>query len=145
MGVAIGRIVGNLIDAYSETVIHFYPSDRRILYRANVIRSRQGIFEIEELTNAVNASFTKDLSEGKTAPKQVTTNELSNLMSAASMVSSDANTGEDGFGVYDFTPDNKENAEELLLKKQQLEEISRISRMLPIINQKVLKLKGIRI
>ncbi len=144
-GVIIGRAVGNLIDAYSETVMHFYPSDRRIIYRANSIRGRQGITDIEELTAAVNASFTADLLEGKTAPKQVTVSELAYLMSAASPISSDSNLGEDGFGVYDFTPDVTESVEESLGRKQQIGLMSRLARKLPLINQKVLRLKGIEI
>ncbi len=145
IGVCIGRIVGNLIDAYSETVMHFYPSDRRILYRANSIRGRQGIHDIEELTKAVNDSFTKDLSEGKTAPKQVTVTELSYLMSAASLISADSNDGEEGFGVYSYTADDAENAEEILEKKQQISKMSQLARKLPLINQKILRLKGIEI
>lgn len=145
IGVCIGRIVGNLIDAYSETVMHFYPSDRRVLYRANSIRGRQGINDISELTAAVNASFTADLLEGKTAPKQVTVTELSYLMSAASLISADSNVGEEGFGVYSYTADDSENAEEILGKKQELTEMARLARKLPLINQKVLRLKGIEI
>jgi DNA-directed RNA polymerase specialized sigma subunit len=145
VGVIIGRAVGNLIDAYSSTELHFYPSDRRVLYRANSIRGRQGITDISELTKAVNDSFTKDLSEGKTAPKQVTVTELSYLMSAASLISSDSNVGEDGFGVYSYTPDNTENAEEILGKKQEMAQVSKFAKKLPLINQKVLRLKGIDI
>jgi DNA-directed RNA polymerase specialized sigma subunit len=145
IGVCIGRIVGNLIDAYSETVFHFYPSDRRILYRANSIRGRQGITDVVELTKAVNDSFTKDLSEGKTAPKQTTVTELAYLMSAASLVSSDSNAGEDGFGVYDFTADTSESAEEIIGRKQELAQVARLAQKLPLINQKVLRLKGIEI
>ena len=142
-GVMIGRSVGNLIDAYSETVMHFYPQDRRVLYRANSIRGRQGITDITELTEAVNKSFAADLLEGKTAPKSVTVTELSYLMQAASLISADANVGEDGFGVYDYTPDDTSNAEEILGKKQRLAQMARLARNLPLINQKVLKLKGI--
>ncbi len=145
LGVAIGRIVGNLIDAYSETVMHFYPSDRRVLYRANSIRGRQGIHDIEELTKAVNDSFARDLSEGKTAPKSVTVTELSYLLAAASLVSADSNDGEEGFGVYSFTPDDSENAEQILGRKQELSFMAELARKLPLINQKVLKLKGIEI
>lgn len=145
IGVCIGRIVGNLIDAYSETVMHFYPSDRRVLYRANSISGRQGIKDIGELTAAVNASFAADLAEGKTAPKSVTVTELAYLMSAASLVSADSNDGEEGFGVYSFTPDNGESAEELLNKKQQISKMSRLARKLPLINQKILRLKGVDI
>ena len=145
VGVCIGRIVGNLIDAYSETVMHFYPSDRRVLYRANSIRGRQGITEITELTEAVNKSFAQDLSEGKTAPKPVTVTELSYLMSAASLISADSNEGEEGFGVYSFIPDDAESAETILSRKQELSQMARLARKLPLINQKVLRLKGIEI
>ncbi len=145
IGVCIGRIVGNLIDAYSETVLHFYPSDRRVLYRANSIRGRQGITDIVELTEAVNNSFTQDLKDGKTAPKQVNVTELSYLMSAASLVSADSNDGEEGFGVYDFTADQSENAEQLFSKKQEISVVAELARKLPLINQKILRLKGIEI
>lgn len=145
VGVLIGRAVGNLIDAYSETIMHFYPGDRRILYRANSIRGRQGIQDIVELTKAVNDSFAADLAEGKTAPKAVDVNELSNLMAAASIVSADSNSGEEGYGVYDFTACNSENAEQTLGKKQQVSQMARLARKLPLINQKVLRLKGIEI
>src|SRR5581483_1403548 len=46
--VCIGRMVGNMIDSYSETMLHFYPSDKRILYKAHTIRARQGIEDIKE-------------------------------------------------------------------------------------------------
>ena len=145
IGVCIGRIVGNLIDAYSETVMHFYPSDRRILYRANSIRGRQGITDIEELTKAVNESFARDLAEGKTAPKPVTVTDLYYLMSAASLISSDSNAGEEGFGVYSYTPDTGENAEELYTRKEEVAQVSQFAQKLPILNRKVLRLKGIEI
>jgi DNA-directed RNA polymerase specialized sigma subunit len=145
IGVCIGRIVGSLIDCFSETSIHLYPNDRRVLYRANSIRGRQGIKDVVELTKAVNDSFQVDLKEGKTAPKPVTVSELSNLLAAASLVSADANLGEDGYGVYSFTPDSTENAEELLDKNQQISKMSRLASQLPILHQKVLRLKGISI
>jgi hypothetical protein len=144
-GVIIGRSTGNLIDAYSETVMHFYPSDRRVIYRANSIRGRQGIADIAELTKAVNDSFARDLLEGKTAPKPVTVSELAYLMAAASPISSDSNSGEDGFGVYDYTPDSTESVETALGRKQEVSQMSRLARKLPLINQKVLRLKGIEI
>lgn len=144
-GVIIGRSTGNLIDAYSETVMHFYPQDRRVLYRANSIRGRQGITDITELTEAVNKSFAADLLEGKTAPKAVTVTELSYLMAAASLISSDSNSGEDGFGVYDYTPDETESVEVNLGRKQEISNVARLARKLPLINQKVLRLKGIEI
>ena len=145
IGVCIGRITGNLIDIYSETDIHFYPGDRRILYRANSIRGRQGIHEAKELAKAVNDSFAKDLSEGKTAPKATTETDLAYLMAAASMVSADSNEGEEGHGVYSFVPDDSESAESIVGRKQELSLMARLARKLPLINQKVLRLKGVEI
>jgi len=145
IGVCIGRIVGNLIDAYSETALHFYPNDRRILYRANSIRGRQGITDIPDLCKAVNDSFAQDLIDGKTAPPVITESNLAYLMAAASPISSDSNVGEEGFGVYDFTSDGKENAEEMLSNRQETETMIILARKLPILNRKVLRLKGIEI
>jgi DNA-directed RNA polymerase specialized sigma subunit len=145
IGVCIGRIVGNLIDAYSETVVHFYPSERRVLYRANSIKGRQGITDVAELTKAVNNSFKTDLAEGRTAPKEVTVSELSNLLSAASPVSADSNVGEEGYGVYDFTPDETANSESMFDKKQEVEQMIYFARNLPVLNRKILRLKGIDI
>lgn len=145
VGVCIGRIVGNLIDIYSETEIHFYPGDRRILYRANSIRGRQGITDIAELAKAVNDSFAVDLAEGRTAPKRTDVNELSNLLAAASLLSADSNEGEEGYGVYNFTADATESIESQLGRKQELAQVAKLARKLPLINQKVLRLKGIEI
>ena len=145
IGVCIGRIVGNLIDAFSETAMHFFPQDRRILYRANSIRGRQGIHDIPELCKAVNDSFAQDLKDGKTAPPPINESNLSYLMSASSLVSSDSNVGEDGYGIYDFTSDNKESVEVVLDKKQKLQTIINLTRELPIMNRKILRLKGIDI
>ena len=143
MGVCIGRMVGNLIDIYSETLVHFYPNDKRTIYRANSIKGRQGITDIEELTKAVNESFKLDLEQGNTAPKPTTVSELSYLLAAASLVSADSNSGEEGYGVYDYTPDESENSEEIFAKKQQFQYMGSLARKLPILNRKILKLKGV--
>lgn len=144
--VCIGRMVGNMISSYSETVIHFYPSERRILYRANSIRGRQGIDDIQELTDAVNSSFSKDASEGKSIPKEnISVSELGALMQAASTVSADSAVGEDGFGVYSFTPDENLSAEDVLIANETSSEMISCAKNLPLMHRKVLKLRGIGI
>ena len=85
--VILGRVSGNLIKLNSETSLHFYPSDRKILYKANAIRSRQGIKDVVELANAINAAFAADKAEGLVVPKeQVTPAQLQELLNAATMV-----------------------------------------------------------
>lgn len=144
--VCIGRMVGNMIDAYSETMLHFYPSDRRILYKANSIRGRQGIEDVNELAAEVNASFQRDKLEGKSIPEgTVIASELSSLMNGASTVSADATMDNEGFGVYDFTPDTRINAEEAYIEHQETMNMLSHAKKLPILNKKVLRLKGLKL
>lgn len=144
--VCIGRMVGNMIDSYSETMLHFYPSDKRILYKANSIRGRKGIDEMRELSDAVNKSFKEDEKEGKSIPKDlVTASDLNSLMSAASTVSADAIVNEEGYGIYQFTADTTQDIEENFIKKETENTILTIAKNLPLMYKKVLRLKGIKI
>jgi DNA-directed RNA polymerase specialized sigma subunit len=144
--VCIGRMVGNMIDSYSETTLHFYPSDKRILYKANSIRGRQGIDDMEELTNAVNESFKQDELEGKSIPKKdITVSELSSLMSAASTVSADSTVNDEGFGVYHFTPDQAPDMESVLIQQESTNQMLGLAKKLPLLQRKILRLKGIKL
>jgi DNA-directed RNA polymerase specialized sigma subunit len=144
--VCIGRMVGNMIDSYSETMLHFYPSDKRILYKAHTIRGRRGIDEIHELTDAVNTSFEQDELEGKTIPKgNIEVGELSALMNAASTVSADATLNEEGYGVYHYTEDPTQDIEGAYMEKEATSKMLLLAKELPILHRKVLKLKGIKL
>lgn len=142
--VCIGRMVGNLIDSYSETMLHFYPSDKRILYKAHTIRGRQGIDEMNELSNAVNDGFEQDEKDGKTIPKgKVTASQLSSLMSASSTVSAEITVNEDGHNVYEYTSDSSQDIEKNYIEKESTISLIKAAKHLPIINRKVLRLKGL--
>lgn len=144
--VAIGRMVGNLIDEYSSTMLHFYPSDKRILYKAHTIRGRRGIDDVKELTEAVKKAFIDDAAEGKSIPKMnIDVGELSSLMSAASTCSADATVNDEGFNVYNFTEDADQNIEESYINRETVNNMLTSARKLPILHKKVLRLKGIKI
>lgn len=147
--VCIGRMVGYMIDSYSETMLHFYPSDKRILYKANSIRGRRGIDEVGELTKAVNESFKQDALEGKSVPKNdVKVGELSELMNAASMLSADATISSDGeknFTIYDFTPDSEQDTESAYIQKESTARMLMFAAKLPLLHKKILRLKGVKI
>lgn len=144
--VCIGRMVGNLIDNYSETMLHFYPSDKRVLYKAHTIRARKGIDEIGDLAEAVNNSFTQDELEGKSIPKnKVNVSDLSSLMSAASTVSADATVNDEGYGVYSYTMDPDQDIEKSYIERESTNQMLTLAKKLPIIHRKILKLKGIKI
>lgn len=75
--VIIGRIRGNLIEAYSETSLHFYPGDKRRLYRARKIMARmEEPIDYEKVCKLLN--------EEEETP--VTVGELVNLLAAASVI-----------------------------------------------------------
>lgn len=147
--VCIGRMVGNLIDSYSETMLHFYPSDKRVLYKAHTIRGRKGIDDIHALTAAVNQSFKDDEKEGKSIPKEeVTVSELSYLMSAASTVSADQTVSvndEGSFGVYDYTADESQDIEGDYMARETTAHMLALAANLPLLHRKVLRLKGIKL
>jgi len=144
--VAIGRMVGNLIDEYSSTTLHFYPSDRRILYKAHTLRGRKGIDDVKELTEAVKKAFKADALEGKSVPKMnIDVGELSSLMSAASTCSADSTVNDEGFGVYSFTIDQNQDIEDRYIQKESTNNMLTYAKRLPIIYRKVLRLKGIKI
>ncbi len=84
--VAIGRIVGNFIENYSETLIHFYPQDKRKIYRANKSLGKQterglGMVDFDSLVDDVN--------NGVDNGQKTNTSEIAGLLAAASHVSSD--------------------------------------------------------
>jgi len=83
--VAIGRMVGNFIENYSETLLHFFPVDKRKIYRANKFAGKHvnGI-DPEKLTAEVN----KDVD-----PAYMTNpDEIMSLMAGSSCVSADTGT-----------------------------------------------------
>lgn len=144
--VCIGRMVGNMIDSYSETMLHFYPSDKRVLYKAFSIRGRKGIDEIAALADAVNESFKQDEKEGKSIPKnEITVSELSSLMTAASIVSADATVNDEGYGVYHYTQDGTKDVEGDYMNKESTQQMLSLAKTLPMLHRKILKLKGVKI
>jgi hypothetical protein len=144
--VAIGRMVGNLIDEYSSTTLHFYPSDKRILYKAHTLRGRKGIDDVKELTEAVKEAFKVDALEGKSIPKtNIDVGELSSLMSAASTCSADATVNDEGFSVYSFTVDPSQDIESSYIQKESTNSMLTHAKKLPILHKKVLRLKGIKL
>ena len=144
--VCISRMVGDMIDSYSETMLHFYPSDKRILYHANKFRSRMPGAEVGELAEAINSKFKSDQLEGKTVPKtNLNASELNSLMTAASTVSADSTVNEEGYGIYQYTEDTNQNIEKSYIERESTIKMLTLAKKLPILHRKVLRLKGIRV
>lgn len=86
--VVIGRISTYLIDAYSQTQTHFYPGDKRMLYRANKLVRQVGgtgleALDYEDLVMRIRREHPDE--------QIITTPEgLASMMQAASSVSLDS-------------------------------------------------------
>ncbi len=147
---ACQRIVGNCIESYSETMVHFYPKDKRKLYRANKYLGKNSgaAPDFDKVVTAVNRD-----AKGRMIPSSARTNsaEISNLLSAASNLGpTDSST---------INPNNKGDIEENPLDRyasnveaqpdNQFEKVESTHRMqqaiqqLTLFQQKMLRLKGI--
>lgn len=148
--VMIGRSVGNLIENYSQTEIHFYPPDKRKIYRANKIMRKYGngigqVIDFEKMAKEIN----KDLN----LPHPTNEYEIASLISAASCVSADS----PGIGVMgsdydsDSSPVNRFAAPESVRPDVQVENhdllvcLEQAIRQLSIMDQKLLRLKGVEL
>lgn len=140
--VLIGRMVGNFIESYSDTVLHFFPTDRRRIYRANKFLSKypHGGFDVDELANIVN----KDV-----GPRHITSPvEIAELIAAASIVSSDTKSPTeqnvpDNVARYEAPPEARpdvqvEQAEALFGVRSAASELS-------LLDRKLLGLKGVNL
>ena len=149
--VSANRMKGYMIEEYSKTFLRMYPTDKKILYRANKLKYQMKIESIEELTEVVNESFEKDKSEGKKVPKlPITEVHIRTLLNGTSYVSADSKVGEngeddeDGVNIYDCTA-SSDNVEENVGNKQMFTQVKKAASNLQIIEKKVIKLKGVEL
>jgi len=153
--VCIGRMMGFMMDEYSKTFLKMYPSDRKILYRTNALKSRLRIEDVCELVKAVNESFAQDKAEGKATPAlPISEIHIQTLLNSSSYVSanpmeeegSDADT-EKGLnkGIYDTYDDGSESQEDKLVREELMDKIALGSKTLTNIERKIIRLKGVNI
>ena len=148
--VCIGRMVGYMIEEYSKTFLRMFPTDKKILYRANALKYRMKIEDSEDLAKAVNESFEKDKEEGKKTPKlPITEVHIRTLMNGSSYISADSKThDEDGSGgicIYDYSADSEPSAEERLIKQDLMGKILKAAKDFSVLEKKILRLKGVEL
>jgi DNA-directed RNA polymerase specialized sigma subunit len=143
-GVAVGRMVGNFIEQMSSTLIHFYPSDKKKLYKANKFKATRfhGDFDIDDLVKYVE-------SEGKGGDK-TSPGELTALMAAAAIVSADATpTADTECNVPDSVAKYEAPEElrpDLLVETREATDMMYTAMCkLTLLQKKLLRLKGVDI
>lgn len=145
--VCIGRMTANLIDAYSQTAVHFVPDDAKILYRANSIRFRQQIENIDVLAEEINKTLEEDEKEGKKT-KKITGNDLRRLLHAASPLSAtplpeDEEGDSSTSGLLDSTPSSETTQEDSICNNDVLNKSYVAIKKMDLVVVKLLKLKGV--
>lgn len=136
--VAIGRMIGDRIEQYSETPIHYRPVDKRKIYRANKVRRlfKEGV-DFEQIAVMVNA--------GVDDPAHHTTaEEIADLLASASCVSGDVSLDLDGETLLERYESNAESRPDLEAEeKEAILALRDGCRKLPLLERKWLKMKGI--
>lgn len=145
--VAIGRMRGNFIEMFSSTSFHYNPGHKRILYRANkhLHQLPPGERDFNRLARYVNQDLEED-------GLSTTGEELSVLMGASAWIGdpSDLRTGHNG-GVQgeartvtetasapeSWRPDTRYEEHEVR------SQVQKIISTLPLLDQKLLLLRGI--
>jgi RNA polymerase sigma factor (sigma-70 family) len=141
--VAIGRITGNFIQLYSETLVHFFPVDKSKLYRANKLISKfssTGHVDYEKLSEAVNIDVDNT--------HRTDASEIADLLSAASCLSIDcppANQveGEIPVGISRFAAPSSSQPDIQYENYEVMTHLEKAILCLPLREQKLLKMHGV--
>ena len=141
--VCIGRMTASLIDAYSQTSVHFTPDDAKILYRANSFKSRHSIKDIDQLTELINETLKRETKNNKKS-RVISSDDLRRILHAASPSTSEVLGGEDGvvYDSFDFTPSPEKTQEESLIENDILDRSHFLINGMDLVTIKVLRLKG---
>jgi hypothetical protein len=133
--VAIGRMRGNFIETYSETTLHFYPQDKRKIYRAtkHLWEFTDGV-DYERLAVIVNSS-----GDGP----RTTANELISLMAASARVSSATPAGQEDGMLERFEAARESQPDVQFEQAEAIHSMHEAIKALSIMEQKILKLKGV--
>ena len=150
-GVGVGRISGDHISGYNQTMLHFYPDEKRVLYRAHkvVAHKVEGDYSEKDLLEQVNADNRKDKSK-KENREDASPEDIRQLLMAASVVSCDTrpplddeNVGEENVNRLQAAEDTRPDVR---LEKAEGLAVLRLSMStLNLLDKKILRMKGIEL
>jgi hypothetical protein len=149
----IGRMVGNFIEEYSDTLIHFYPVDKRKIYRFNKLaRNFPNGIDYEKIAQQVNAGIKKEKSkrkaEGDEGTHQTTASEIADLAAAASTVSADSSLPTDPDApvpVTRFAAPESMRPDVMVESRDAMALMKKAGMGLTMFETKLLRLKGVRL
>lgn len=136
--VCIGRMKGNIMELYNQTSLHYFPSDKKIIYKANLLKNREKIEDNEILLEAINQYLQESNDK-----RQLEMYELNDILNGSNVTSVEAEVDNDGFTVYDTYTDDKGDMEKNIEKVDVLKNILIQCQKLENIERKIIKLKGV--
>ena len=136
--VCIGRMKSNIMDVYNQTFLHYYPSDKKIIYKANLLKSREKITDPEMLLIAINQYLADNNDK-----RRLKMHELDDLLNGSSMKSVETEVDDEGFTAYDTFIDSTSDVAKNVEKKDTLTQIVLACNDLKTIERKIIKLKGV--
>lgn len=136
--VCLSRMKSNIMDVYNQTFLHYYPSDKKIIYKSNLLKVREKINDQNKLLNAIN-SYLEENNDKRTLENH----ELQDLLNGSSLESIEASATEEGFSIYDTYIDENNDIEKNTERLDILKRVLVGCKDLSIIERKVIKLKGV--
>lgn len=151
-----GRITGDLVETNSETLVHFYPSDKRIIYTVNKLVQTGMTFE--QIADHINLTAKTDEAGvvHKSRPNVTNADEVQRLYVASYTVSGDSaggdtdDSGSNGI-AHDESPIHRFEADESWRPDVRYEQAQLSAALaeqlkdLSIIERKLLALKGVMV
>lgn len=136
-------VTEGMLSHNSDTLLHFYPSDKRKIYRANKVQGIKGVLPFDDLAKEVN--------QGADAPHETTADELHQLLSASSHVSIDAPVTTDvGIGEVEnsvdrYPADNASRPDVQVEEREAYRVLFKAIEGLSLIERKLIEMKGIHL
>lgn len=136
--VCIGRMKSNIMELYNQTFLHYYPSDKKIIYKANLLKSREKVEDNYLLLDKIN----EYLKENKDK-RQLDIHQLEDLLNGSSVKSIAEHTEEEEYSVYNYYYDPSNDIEKEVEKSDIIKKMIIECNKLDILEKKIIKLKGV--
>jgi hypothetical protein len=145
--VIIGRVLGNFIEANSETFVHFFPADKRRIYRARKALGALKDGETPDYDAIVAGLNRKEAEEGEDL---TTVGELANLLGAAQVTNASAlpkiRDDDREYDAMDQYPADHDGRPDILMEEAEARTaVGRAILELPLVDRKLLRMKGVEL
>jgi hypothetical protein len=139
--VCIGRMKSNIMDIYNQTVLHYYPSDKKIIYKANLLKHREKIEDESEVLEKIN-EYLLESGDKRVLEKH----DLEYILNGASIYSTDSEAdSEDGHAIYDIYYDENSDISKQSEQNDIMKNLIVACNKLTVIQRKIIKLKGVQL